>query len=88
MAHPELVACQPQTSPCSDDDTPSSRTTVSPAGDSLARVKVVVVVDSLAQGGAERQALEVARRLPADRFEEAFAIVEGGECGKVILDWA
>ena len=42
---------------------------MSPAGDSLARVKVVVVVDSLAQGGAERQALEVARRLPADRFE-------------------
>ena len=26
--------------------------------------------------------------LPADRFEEAFAIVDGGECGKVVLDWA
>ena len=39
------------------------------ADDSHPRVKVVVLVDSLAQGGAERQALEVARRLPADRFE-------------------
>jgi len=34
-----------------------------------ARIKVVVVVDSLAQGGAERQALEVVRRLPGDQFE-------------------
>ena len=30
----------------------------------------------------------VTHELPADRFEKAFAIVEGGECGKVILDWA
>ena len=30
----------------------------------------------------------VSHRLPADRFEEAFAIVASGECGKVILDWA
>jgi threonine 3-dehydrogenase len=30
----------------------------------------------------------VTHELPADRFEEAFAIVEAGECGKVILDWA
>jgi threonine 3-dehydrogenase len=30
----------------------------------------------------------VTHELPADRFEEAFAIVQGGECGKVILDWA
>ena len=30
----------------------------------------------------------ITHELPADRFEEAFAIVEGGECGKVILDWA
>jgi glycosyltransferase involved in cell wall biosynthesis len=34
-----------------------------------ARVKVVVLVDSLAQGGAERQALEIARRLPEQRFD-------------------
>jgi glycosyltransferase involved in cell wall biosynthesis len=34
-----------------------------------ARVKVVVLVDSLAQGGAERQALEIARRLPEERFD-------------------
>jgi threonine 3-dehydrogenase len=30
----------------------------------------------------------ITHELPAARFEEAFAIVEGGECGKVILDWA
>jgi threonine 3-dehydrogenase len=30
----------------------------------------------------------ITHELPSDRFEEAFAIVEGGECGKVILDWA
>jgi threonine 3-dehydrogenase len=29
----------------------------------------------------------ITHRLPADRFEEAFEIVESGECGKVILDW-
>jgi threonine 3-dehydrogenase len=29
----------------------------------------------------------VTHRLSADRFEEAFEIVAGGECGKVILDW-
>ena len=29
----------------------------------------------------------VTHRLPADSYEEAFAIVERGECGKVILDW-
>jgi glycosyltransferase involved in cell wall biosynthesis len=39
------------------------------ADDAHPRVKVVVLVDSLAQGGAERQALEVARRLPTDQFE-------------------
>ncbi len=32
------------------------------------RAKVVVLVDSLAQGGAERQALELARRLPSLGF--------------------
>ncbi|HUC32321.1 MAG TPA: L-threonine 3-dehydrogenase [Ilumatobacteraceae bacterium] len=30
----------------------------------------------------------VTHRLPADRYDEAFATVEAGECGKVILDWA
>jgi threonine 3-dehydrogenase len=30
----------------------------------------------------------VTHRLPADRFEDAFEIVAGGECGKVILDWS
>lgn len=29
----------------------------------------------------------VTHRLPADRFDEAFEIVAGGDCGKVILDW-
>ena len=29
----------------------------------------------------------VTHRLPADRFEEAFEVVERGQCGKVILDW-
>lgn len=33
------------------------------------RVKVMVMVDSLTQGGAERQALEMARSLPAGRFD-------------------
>ena len=30
----------------------------------------------------------ITHELPAEQFEEAFAIVDGGECGKVILDWA
>jgi threonine 3-dehydrogenase len=29
----------------------------------------------------------VTHRLPADRYQEAFALVEQGQCGKVILDW-
>ncbi|HZB41511.1 MAG TPA: L-threonine 3-dehydrogenase, partial [Ilumatobacter sp.] len=29
----------------------------------------------------------VSHRMPAERYEEAFDIVAGGECGKVILDW-
>jgi len=29
----------------------------------------------------------VTHRLPAEQFEDAFAIVARGECGKVILDW-
>jgi glycosyltransferase involved in cell wall biosynthesis len=40
-------------------------------GGQQARVKVVVLVDSLTQGGAERQALEIARRLPEERFDVA-----------------
>jgi glycosyltransferase involved in cell wall biosynthesis len=42
---------------------------VNPSTDYRPRVKVVVMVDSLTQGGAERQALELARRLPAERFD-------------------
>jgi threonine 3-dehydrogenase len=30
----------------------------------------------------------ITHELPADRFADAFQIVAGGECGKVILDWA
>jgi len=33
------------------------------------RLKVAIVVDSLIQGGAERQAAELAARLPRDRFD-------------------
>ncbi len=29
----------------------------------------------------------ITHHLPVDRFEEAFDIVEAGECGKVVLDW-
>ena len=29
----------------------------------------------------------ITHHLPADRFDDAFGIVEGGECGKVVLDW-
>ena len=29
----------------------------------------------------------ITHRVRADAFDEAFAIVETGECGKVILDW-
>jgi threonine 3-dehydrogenase len=29
----------------------------------------------------------ITHRFPADRYADAFAIVEHGECGKVILDW-
>ena len=29
----------------------------------------------------------ITHHFPADRFEDAFAIVRQGECGKVILDW-
>lgn len=44
---------------------------------SAERVKVVVLVDSLAQGGAERQALEIARRLPEERFDVALCTLRG-----------
>jgi threonine 3-dehydrogenase len=30
----------------------------------------------------------VTHRLPADQFQQAFEIVEAGDCGKVLLDWA
>ena len=30
----------------------------------------------------------ITHRVPAASFDEAFAIVERGECGKVLLDWA
>jgi len=54
-------------------DTREETAFANPAARSLTtdRVKVVVLVDSLAQGGAERQALEIARRLPEDRFDVA-----------------
>ncbi len=29
----------------------------------------------------------ITHRFPADRFEEAFAVVAGGRCGKVLLEW-
>ena len=29
----------------------------------------------------------ITHRIPADRFEEGFAVMESGECGKVVLDW-
>ncbi|HSB88015.1 MAG TPA: zinc-binding dehydrogenase, partial [Ilumatobacteraceae bacterium] len=42
---------------------------------------------AMLQSGLDISAL-VTHELPADRFDEAFEIVAGGECGKVILDWA
>ncbi|MFP4282448.1 MAG: L-threonine 3-dehydrogenase [Opitutales bacterium] len=30
----------------------------------------------------------ITHRFPADRFEEAFAVMETGDCGKVVLEWA
>jgi threonine 3-dehydrogenase len=41
---------------------------------------------AMLQSGLDVNAL-VTHRLSADRYEEAFEIVELGECGKVILDW-
>ncbi|MFM7045750.1 MAG: L-threonine 3-dehydrogenase [Ilumatobacteraceae bacterium] len=41
---------------------------------------------AMLQSGLEVGSI-VTHRLPADRFEEAFATVAAGECGKVILDW-
>ena len=29
----------------------------------------------------------ITHRFPADRFQEAFDIMEAGHCGKIILDW-
>jgi glycosyltransferase involved in cell wall biosynthesis len=48
-------------------------------------VKVVVMVDSLTQGGAERQALEVARRLPAERFETVLCTLRDDLAGGYVL---
>jgi threonine 3-dehydrogenase len=41
---------------------------------------------AMLQSGLDVSAV-VTHQLPADRFEEAFDIVDSGECGKVILDW-
>jgi threonine 3-dehydrogenase len=41
---------------------------------------------AMLQSGLDVGAI-VTHRLPADRYEEAFEVVERGECGKVILDW-
>ena len=29
----------------------------------------------------------ITHRFPADRFAEAFEVVRGGQCGKVVMDW-
>ena len=29
----------------------------------------------------------ITHQMRAERFEEAFATVQAGECGKVLLDW-
>ena len=34
-----------------------------------------------------RRRAVITHRFPADEFDEAFEIVDRGECGKVILDW-
>jgi threonine 3-dehydrogenase len=41
---------------------------------------------AMLQSGLELDGI-VTHRLSADRFHEAFEVVERGECGKVILDW-
>jgi threonine 3-dehydrogenase len=41
---------------------------------------------AMLQSGLDISAI-ITHELPADRFDEAFDIVESGECGKVILDW-
>lgn len=30
----------------------------------------------------------ITHRLPAERFQEAFAVLESGQCGKVVLNWS
>jgi threonine 3-dehydrogenase len=42
---------------------------------------------AMLQSGLDISAV-ITHQLPAYRFQEAFDIVESGECGKVILDWA
>jgi len=29
----------------------------------------------------------ITHRFPADQFQQAFDIIEAGNCGKIILDW-
>jgi threonine 3-dehydrogenase len=29
----------------------------------------------------------ITHRMPADDYEKAFAIMEEGNCGKIIIDW-
>jgi threonine 3-dehydrogenase len=41
---------------------------------------------AMLQSGLDVRAV-ITHQLSVERFEEAFAIVAGGECGKVILDW-
>ena len=42
---------------------------------------------AMLQSGLDVSAI-ITHQLPADRFEEAFDLVDSRECGKVILDWA
>jgi threonine 3-dehydrogenase len=42
---------------------------------------------AMLQSGLDISAV-ITHQLPADRFEEAFDLVDSRECGKVILDWA
>jgi threonine 3-dehydrogenase len=30
----------------------------------------------------------ITHRLSAERFEEGFALMRSGQCGKVVLDWS
>lgn len=41
------------------------------------RIKVFYIINSLAQGGAERQMCEMLRRLPRDRYEPVLCLLDG-----------